>query len=87
MFREGVIFIALLLRISSIFHSSASVQNSKNIQLHIIQSGLQQQPENRCTMDADFTAVLSLSNITLSDKIDADSVYAKKSRNITSSSC
>ena len=87
MFREGVIFIALLLRISSIFHSSASVQNSENIQLHIIQSGLQQRPENRCTMDADFTAVLSLSNITLSDKIDADSVYAKKSRNITSSSC
>lgn len=77
MFRKGVIFTALLLRISSNSHSSASVQNSKNIQLHIIQSDLQQQPENRCTMDVDFTAVLSLSDITLSDKIDADSVSAK----------
>ena len=48
-FREGDIFAALLLKVSSISHSSAPVQNSKQMfscQLHIIQYGLQQQQQS-----------------------------------------
>ena len=47
--RKAVIFAVLLLRVLLISHSSAPVQNSKQVfscQLHIIQYGLQQQQQS-----------------------------------------